>query len=241
MSITQTNKHRHLALFSLATAACLLLGACAQAPTPASPQTGTITVTSHASVDVVPDTASFSVAITAQAEDSEAAQDAIAQPTKDVIARLKELGVASENIQTLFTDVSPYWSEEKQDGYEARTMLTVSNVPVDDVPSLMDACLEAGATEANGPEYYATDASNAYIEALGAAVEAARPKAEAIAEASNVTLGEIVSVDEGYESTRYYAEEAMATADSMEADGGVPLEPGQVNVEAEVTVTFAIK
>ena len=227
-------------LLGLAAAICLLLGACASPGTSAVQQPGTITVTSHATVEVVPDTVSFSVAITAQSPDSKEAQDSIATPTKDVIAQLKKNGIAEENIQTIYTDVSPYWGDEGQEGYEARTVINVTNVAVEDVSALMDACLEAGATEVNGPEYYSSDASDAYLQALEKAVEGTRPKAEAIAKASGATLGEIVSINEGYENTNYYAKAEEATADAT-VDGGVPLEPGQVSVEAEVSVTFAIK
>ena len=136
--------------------------------------------------------------------------------------------------------MSPYWGDEGQEGYEARTVINVTNVAVEDVSALMDACLEAGATEVNGPEYYSSDASDAYLQALEKAVEGTRPKAEAIAKASGATLGEIVSINEGYENTNYYAKAEEATADAT-VDGGVPLEPGQVSVEAEVSVTFAIK
>ena len=94
-----------------------------------------------------------------------------------------------------------------------------------------------------------TDSGSAIMgigEATGenAAVEAARPKAEAIATAGGVSLGPIVSVTEGYQdmSLAVTQETPLASVEEKAtADGGLAsVEPGQVTVEAEATVSYAL-
>jgi len=74
-----------------------------------------------------------------------------------------------------------------------------------------------------------------YRQALKAAVADARAHAEAIAEASGETLGDLRSAAEGSESAPIpFAAEAKA------ADAAAPIEPGTLEVTANVTATFAV-
>ena len=225
-----------LAAVSLATAVCAQPTAATQA------ESHTITVSGTAHVNVAPNTCNFNVAVTARGNSAPAAQKAMSEPLDAVIARLKELGVADEDIQTTYTDVSPVWDENgATDTYEARTVMQISNVDIDQVGTLMSAASDAGATEVTGLEYLTTAYDDAYKEALAKAVEASRPKAETIAEASGLVLGEVCSVTEGYQNTAYYAEEkAMAADGAAEADA-LTIEPGEVEITAEVTVSYTVR
>lgn len=237
---------RHLpTLFvSSALALCLGLAACATSSgTPSAEASRSITVTANSEVKAVPDVARITVAITSQGEDAAAAQKANGTPTRAVIAALKELGVPDEEIQTSYTDLSPIWDESgATDTYEMRTVLEVSGLAVADVNTIMDACVAAGATEVNGPEYYVSSYDELYDQALAAAIEASRPKAETIAQASGAKLGKVVSVVEGYQDTSiaYAKTYDMAEEEAMDTGGTAPLEPGQVSVRAEVTVSYAL-
>ena len=206
-----------------------------------------ITVTATSEVKVVPDRASFGVTVSTTADEAQEAQRANDELLNAVIDRLKQEDVAKESIQTTYTWLNPNWSyddatgEERILGYEAVVHLQVSDVSVDDVAALMQAAVDAGATGVDGLSYYSSTYDEAYEEALKAAVEASRPKAEAIAGASGVSLGQIIGVTEGYQDTavRYATEEA-----AMDAGGGelkiANVEPGQVAIEASVTVSYAI-
>lgn len=208
-----------------------------------------ITVTATSEVKVVPDMASFGVTVSTTADEGSEAQRANDELLNAVIDRLGQEGVAKESIQTTYTWLNPNWNyddvtgEERFLGYEAVVHLQVSDVSVDDVAALMQAVVDAGATGVDGLSYYSSSYDESYEEALAAAVEASRPKAEAIAQASGVSLGQIIGVTEGYQdmSVRYdMAEEEVA----MDAGGGdmkiADVEPGQVSIEASVTVSYAI-
>lgn len=229
---------------ALVAAVCLVfalaLGACSS-----TGQENAITVTARSRVTVVPDVARITVSVVTEGKDPAAAQKANGKPTKAVIEALKALGVASEDIQTAYADLSPFWGDDGEvSHYEMRTTLTVDGLPIEDVSRAMEACVDAGASEVSGIEYYASTYDQAYEEALAAAVEASKPKAEVIARASGVSLGRVVSVSEGYQdmSVAYTQDMPLANYEEKSADGGLAdVEPGEVTVEAEVTVSYALR
>ena len=232
---------KHYAIAALASLAlAVTLGACSTGA-----EQKTVTVTAHSRVTVVPDVARITVSVVTEGKDAVSAQKANGKPTTAVIEALKGLGVAAEDIQTTYADLSPIWNDEGETSrYEMRAMLSVDGLPIESVSQAMEACVDAGASEVSGIEYYASTYDEAYEEALGAAVEAARPKAEAIATAGGVSLGPIVSVTEGYQdmSLAVTQETPLASVEEKAtADGGLAsVEPGQVTVEAEATVSYAL-
>lgn len=207
-----------------------------------------ITVQASSEVKVVPDRASFNATITTTGSKAQATQKEHDQQVDAVLSALKEAGVAAESIQTSYTYLNPTYSyddttgEQQQTGYEAYTSLAVSDVAIEDASKLMRVAVGAGATGVDELSYYASTYDEAYQQALAAAVEASLPKAQAIAEASGVQLGEVIGVDEGSQDTslRYEAaaKEELAL-DSADAGAGT-IEPGQVRIEATVTVRYAI-
>lgn len=218
------------------------LGGCASGAALSQANAG-ITVNATGKVSATPDLCSFSATITARGADASQAQKAASQPTSDVIAKLKELGVDEKSIQTTYTDVSPYWDENGEtDEYEARTVLEVSKVSVEQVSELMQAATDAGATQVDFMGYAATNYEEVYREALAQAIETARPKAEAIAAASGVRLGKVLSITEGYQDMSYYAKSEVFAADEAAAseEAGIEVAPGEVEIEAQVTVVYAI-
>ena len=225
----------------LAIALCVGFTACtSQADSPR-----TITVTTKNQVSITPDVARISVTIATEGDDATIAKNASEKPTKAVLAALEKLGVAKKDIQTVYTDLSPIWDENgATDKYQMRTTFSVSGLAIDNVASVIDACVEAGATEVNGPEYYVSSYDKYYQEALANAIEGSRVKAEAIAQASGTSLGHILSVSEGYQDTSLAYAKSTATADeemALDAGGMADIEPGTVEVTAEVTVSYAIR
>lgn len=207
-------------------------------------QANVITVNASSSVKVVPDKASFSAEVYAEGTSAEEAQVAAVEPVNAVIAALKDAGVDEKDIQTSYANLSPIydWSGETErvTGYEMRTGIQVSNVDIDNVSTLMEAVVSAGATGVSGPNYYASTFDEAYAQALADAVTSSREKAAAVAKAANVTLGDVVAVTEGYQNTTYRVEEVALSATADSGGGSAKIAPGEVSIEAQVTVTYAI-
>ena len=101
---------------------------------------------------------------------------------------------------------------------------------------ILDAASNAGANEVYGPMLSRSDEDDLQAKALRNAVEDARKKAEALADAAGVRLGRVTSITEGFSGgpQPYYA------ADARLAKAEAPIEPGTQDSQATVTVTFAI-
>ena len=115
------------------------------------------------------------------------------------------------------------WSSNtrKLIGYEMQTEVTVSDVAVDQVGTLLSNGVGNGANEIYSVSYYSSGYDDAYAEALKKAVDLARTKAEALAKASGRTLGYVVSIEE-YSDSQY----------GRYVDGGVNLRKESVSMAA---------
>ena len=213
-----------------------------------------ITVTASYETKIVPDKARVTVSVVTEGDTAEACQSDNAKSTNAVIEALGKLGVEDKNIQTANTYLSPRYGQPKGGdenseyvitGYEMTTSLRVDGLDIENVGAAIQTCVAAGANEANGIEYYASNYDEAYQQALEAALGTAKAKAEGIANASGVTLGKVTNVTEGYQDTsaRYMADnEVYAMAEDSAASGATAKTmPGQTSINAEVTVTYAIR
>lgn len=196
-----------------------------------------ITVTGMGSVEAAPDRAEFSFGVESQGETAGAALDANNAAVQKVIDAVKAAGVAAADIQTQQVSVYPRYSDDGQAivGYSAVNTITAKITDLANVGAVVDAAAAAGANQVYGPMLSIDDQSGLYQDALKVALEDARAKAKAIAAAAGVSLGAVVNIIEGGGSIPVYAEAAQDSA-----GGGVPIEPGLQEIQANLTVTFAI-
>lgn len=233
---------------------CVLLTSCGvEAPTAPSldiaagtSPDGVITVNASAEVKIVPDKANFTTEVRVEGKTAQETQDSAAKLVNAVLAALDDAGVSESNVQTAYTNLSTSydWSEDVRRvvGYESCTVIEVSDVDVADVPALMQGCIEAGATGVNGPTFETSIYEEAYNEALVQAVERTRVKAEALADAAGVSVGKATSITESYEDTSYrYEDKAVMAANAEGAAEAMDIAPGEIAVQAQVTVSYAIK
>ena len=221
------------ALVVLASAAAFLWPAGAGAVDNGDTATG-VTVQGSASVTVKPDRADLSFGVTEQARSARAALAANAGEMKRVIASLGAAG--AEDIRTQSVSLSPqYGSSNAVTGYVAENSVSVTVKDVARAGAVIDAAVGAGANQVSGPSLSSSDASELYRRALKAAVEDARARARALADAAGVTLGRVTQVVEGGS-----APQPLEISAKAEAADATPIEPGVQQIEADVTVTFAL-
>jgi uncharacterized protein YggE len=196
---------------------------------------GGLTVVGAGSSDVTPDRASFSFGTVSQGRTAAAAFAASAEEVTKVIAALRRAGVARADIQTSDVSISPRSSENGESivGYTASNTVTAIVRKLDSAAGVIDAAVAAGANQMYGPNLIASDQSSAYNAALRAAVAEARAKAQTLASASGLTLGRITAVAESSASPG-----PMQTA--VARDSAAPIEPGTQEIQATVSVTFAV-
>jgi uncharacterized protein YggE len=115
-------------------------------------------------------------------------------------------------------------------------------VTVNDLGALskiIDAVSQAGANNIQGPQFTLKNEAPVRAQALRQAVEQARANAEAMAGAMGMKLGKVILVEQGApEIIRPLARAAPAV---LAAAPPTPIEPGNVEVRATVTLTVALE
>jgi uncharacterized protein YggE len=192
-----------LSLAAAAGAALLLAAAVAwpdSATSAADDAENGITVTASGSAKAVPDRARFTFGVTTNGSTSEAALVANSGKMHTLVAALKGAGVPEANIRTESVSVSPRISPtgERTGGFTADNSASVE-IAAGRAGEIVDLAVGSGATNVSGPSFDRSDRDAQYNKALANAVEQARRKAEALAGAANVALGDVTRVVEGGE------------------------------------------
>jgi len=203
----------------------------------AAPQR-TITVQGTGIVTTVPDEAQFTFGVSTTARTAKAALAANAATMNRLVAALKGSGIAAADIQTSEISLSPNTNDNGSRvlSFTASNSVTVKTKAIAKAGSVVDAAVGAGANLVSGPSLAPSDQSALQRRALKAAVADARARALAIAQAANVRLGPVQTVNEASSTPVTFAPSTKAPAAS-----GTPVEPGSAQVEEDVTVAFAIR
>ena len=197
-----------------------------------------ITVSGSETVKVVPDMAQIRFGITTQAEDAK-------KDLSRVIQFLKESGIPDESVQTSNYGMNPiydYSSGRTAVGYEMQATILVSDVTLDQAATLLGACVDKGINNIDSISYTSSQYKECYETALVQAIDEARHKAQALAEAGGCTLGEVVRIQElSSQSAQYDSSYVARSSNSGLMGADMVIEPGQVSVDAIVSVDFAIE
>jgi uncharacterized protein YggE len=174
--------------------------------------------------------------------------EAVEQANADmaaIIAAITDTGVAPEDIQTLNFNVWPedrYGPDGQPTGervYHVNNSLNVTVRDIDQVSTVIDAGLSAGADSVNGLTFGIDDTSDLEQEARLAAVEDARQRAEQLAAAFGKTVGEPIVISEV--SGAFNQPPIPYAVDARALGGGGPqITPGQLQVTVQINVTFAL-
>jgi uncharacterized protein YggE len=193
----------------------------------------TITVSGDGSVTAVPDRATFSFTIDTRAKTASAALSQNSTDATAVIAALKQAGVTSANIQTSQVSLNPQTSQDGTTivGYAASNSVTVRTA-LASAGTIVDAAVGAGANGVSGPSLDVSDQTSLYRDALHKAVDDAKLKAQALADAAGLSLGAVQTITEGGSATPFPISDKMSAA-------GAPIEAGTQEIQASVTVTYA--
>lgn len=126
------------------------------------------------------------------------------------------------------------------------TEITVSDIPIDQAGEILSQSVTAGVNQIESVTYFSSQYDESYQEALKGAVAMARSKAEAMAEASGKKLSSVVDIQEyGYNPqarySSYNAPAAKMAVEETAAASDMAVMPGEVSVEAQVTVTYGLE
>jgi uncharacterized protein YggE len=208
-------------------------GMAAAAPA-ATPRT--ITVAGTGIVMSVPTQAVFTFGVSTTGKTATEAMAANAAALTKVIGALKAQGVSSAGIQTAELQLSPNTNQTGSTilNYTAMDSVTARLKTIAKAGPAIDAAVRAGANLVSGPALTSADTSLLSRQALKAAIADARTRARAAAAAAGVRLGRVRSVSE--------VSSSVPLPESALAKSGVstPVQPGTIQTEVDVAVTFDI-
>lgn len=213
----------------------------------------TITVNSSETVSVTPDIAQIVYGVRTEAKDASSCQKNNTEDVNKVTELLKSLGVAESSIQTSDYYMHPIYNysgnTQRITGYEATTSLTVSDLPIDNLGNVLTQSVDSGINNIQSITYQSSKYDEGYTKALKLAMDSAKSKAEALAEAGGCTLGGVANIREnsGYSEARYtdYAlsskMNAKEEASGIIFDASADIMPGEVDIAVNVTVEYLIQ
>lgn len=223
--------------------AALLAPAFAAGPALAETPARTITVSGEAQVSADPDMATINLGVTTQALTAKAALDANSAALQSVLAKLKAEGIEPKDIQTTGLSVNPQFDynntsggTQKITGYVASNSVVVAVRKLDGLGDTLDAVVTEGANTLNGISFGLQDPGPKQDEARRAAVTEAVRRAKLYAEAAGVTLGPVLTISEQGGGMPVMPMAAAPMREKM----SVPVEAGQVDIGASVSVTWAL-
>jgi len=247
-----------LVLVTLATASVALAAYAYKTFFKAEPwDTNTISVTGEAERTMIPDIATFSLAVRVEGADVTVVQIEAAEKNNAIVAFLKEQGIAETDIRTMSYNLTPRYrfesavctptfcppSRSVQDGFEVYQALEVKVRDISQAGDLLAGVGEVGATDISGLMFTIDDRSALAAEAREVAISDAKEKAEALATALGVRLVRLVGFyeDEGYQPMPYYGMGGDMKLRSVEMALAPDIQPGESIVKSRVTLTYKIK
>jgi len=159
------------------------------------------------------------------------------------INALLEAGINEKEIQTSHYSLTTKFQEEPKEGVEPKPLEFVATNQVivklnntGDAGKVLDAAVFAGSNSIQRVSFDLRNPQPEKDKALALAIKDADRKAKIAAMAAGVRLGKVLEISEGYG----FVGEAVPKS-LMYADGAItPIQPGEIEVKASVTMTYTI-
>jgi uncharacterized protein YggE len=222
----------------------------ASSPAEEAPRARTIRVRGEAVVKAAPDRARISVSVTTRAPNAREASEANARTSKAVLEKLRAAVAAPGEVKTAGYELSAEYDysqnrgpgrESALVGYVATNRLAIVSADLGGLGALIDAAVASGANQIDSIAFFLDDEAAMRKKALLDAGAKARAEAETVAQSLGVMLGDVL--DASSESAPgpqpiFGREKAMM----MEAaQPSTDVVPGSLEIQAGVSVTFAIR
>jgi uncharacterized protein YggE len=211
---------------------------------PSGPAVNTVTAPGTGKAAAIPDMATMSFGVTAQAKEAKSALDQASAEAAKITDALKKAGVADKDIQTQDVSVYPQYDPNNSKtitGYQASLSVSAKVRDIASLGKVISAATAAGAEQINGPTFGLSEKSTYQDEAIQKAVDDAKAQATSMAKASGKQVGDVLSISSvgvnAPSPIMFGAADYAPTAGAK----SVPIQPGQLDVTANVTVVFQLK
>ncbi|HMO78472.1 MAG TPA: SIMPL domain-containing protein [Candidatus Paceibacterota bacterium] len=218
----------------------------------------TVSVTGVGEVIAVPDVGSFSFSVSESGTDASLALEASATKINNVIAALKEAGVAEKDIKTESYNLYPKYKYESQpcprgsycpqeqveDGFEVSQTIVVKVRDLDKAGELISLVGTKEVANISSLSFTVDDDEVLKAEARALAIANAKAKANVLAKDLGVTLGDMISYyeeDYGYQPYPYGMGGDMKEMSAMASFDAPELPRGENTTTSRVNLTYQLK
>ena len=234
-------------LVSMVLLAAVVLSACGPAAVSPAQSERTLNVTGIGQVFITPDIAYLYIGVHTEKPTAAEAVTANNTQTQQVIDALKNFGVDAKDIHTSSFSIWPIDRYDPTTGaatgekyYAVDNQVYITARDLTKLGALLDTVVKAGANSINSIQFDLADKTEVMKQARAAAVTNAKSQAEELAGLANVSLVEITNISYT-DSTPYVYAEYGRGGGGGGIQANVPIEPGQMTITANVSVTYEIK
>ncbi|MBZ4665872.1 SIMPL domain-containing protein [Mahella sp.] len=207
-----------------------------------------LTAAGEGKVMVKPDRATINMGVQTEDKDAKTAQTQNAQKMDAVMKKLKTLGISDDDIKTSQYNVFPQYdyNDDKSTlrGYQVINMVNVIVKDTAKLGDIIDQAAQAGANQMDSVAFTISEQDKYYNEAIAKAIEQAKEKANVMANTAGVKVKAIINVSEataGYQPVYGMGGVEYAKDQALAATAPTPIASGQLEVKANVVVTFEIE
>lgn len=226
----------------------LLLALVVLAVSPVQAAERTINVEGTGVAAAKPDTAEIRISVAADKKTAKEAVGEASNKERAVLKALADSGIANADIQTGSISMRPVYPPRKPNmtpeeaqkviGFRASIDNRVKIRKLDSLGKLLDAMSKVGADRMDSVRFFVSNPAGMHAEARKQAVLEAMDKAQQLAQAAGIELGEIVNITDATPSRPLPQPRMMAMSS---AESGVPIMPGLITVQVHVQMVYAIK
>ncbi len=209
----------------------------------ASEQIKTISVNGSSSLKVAPDKATVNISIQTVSKDAKEASAQNAVVMNKIQKSIMALAITRDKIKTTGYNLSPVYDysngKQKITGYSVSNEILVTVDNIDLIGNVIDTAINSGANNVNSVEFGLKDSESYKDKALRQAVLDAKRKAQTIASTLGKSIIDVqsVSANDSYIEART-VNNALFTAKMADASASSPIQAGDINVKANVSVNF---
>ena len=216
----------------------------AQQPPPLNPAVPTIVTTGEATISRVPDQAFVSVSVETRSRQPRDAQKQNADAMASVQQKLVDAGIPKEAIRTTGYSIQQEFDftngRRVPRDYLAHNGIEVRLDSVERVGEILDLVVQAGATSVQGVRFDLKERTTLERDVLMHAVQDARARADSLAAGAGRTVDRVLLIDDTRQP-RVMPQPVMAMRAQAADTAPTPVEPGLIEIHAQVTLTVSIK
>lgn len=211
-----------------------------------------IRVSGEGEMYLAPDIAVVTLGVVREEDTARAALDANSEAMKSVVAAMKEAGIEGKDLQTSRFSIQPryIYPKTKRDGqqeaprivgYTVSNQLTIRIRDLSKLGSILDTAIGLGVNNDGNIQFTNDDPSAAISTARENAMKDARKRADTLASAAGVKLGQILEISENFSKPRPVPMgRSMKTAE-FAAQSSVPVEAGENRYSVTVQAVWQVK